>query len=258
MFATVTYPYRDRETYEIHRTGDAVELTPERFAELSANGYVDAASPIDPMDRVDSVHEEPEGEGAGRRARARRRACSRAGGSGACARRAPGAGDDRAAAARRDRGEGRLRAEEGEQGAARRAFGGAVSEPFATLADYELRYGAVADGDAARVSALLSDASDMLLSAYESRFGAYAQGVRPAFDRSACSVACAVASRAMSAPLGLAGATQYSQTAGSYNASVTFANPTAELWLGRSDLKRLGLAGCRIGGIEAMTGADRG
>lgn len=33
MFATVTYPYRDRETYEIHRTGDTVELTPERFAE---------------------------------------------------------------------------------------------------------------------------------------------------------------------------------------------------------------------------------
>lgn len=43
MFATVTYPYRDRETYEIHRTGDEVELTPERFAELSAAGYVDAA-----------------------------------------------------------------------------------------------------------------------------------------------------------------------------------------------------------------------
>lgn len=64
MFATVTYPYRDRETYEIHRTGDMVELTPERFAELSANGYVDAASPIDPMERADSVHEEPEGEGA--------------------------------------------------------------------------------------------------------------------------------------------------------------------------------------------------
>lgn len=64
MFATVTYPYRDRETYEIHRTGDTVELTPERFAELSANGYVDAASPIDPMERADSVHEEPEGEDA--------------------------------------------------------------------------------------------------------------------------------------------------------------------------------------------------
>lgn len=57
MFATVTYPYRDRETYEIHRTGDTVELTPERFAELSANGYVDAASPIDPMERADGVPE---------------------------------------------------------------------------------------------------------------------------------------------------------------------------------------------------------
>lgn len=64
MFATVTYPYRDRETYEIRRTGDMVELTPERFAELSASGYVDAASPIDPMERADGVPEEPEGEGA--------------------------------------------------------------------------------------------------------------------------------------------------------------------------------------------------
>ena len=64
MFATVTYPYRDRETYEIHRTGDTVELTPERFAELSANGYVDAASPIEPMEPADGIAEEPEGEGA--------------------------------------------------------------------------------------------------------------------------------------------------------------------------------------------------
>ena len=42
MRATVTYPYRDRETLEVHRTGDEVELTAERFAELSAAGYVDA------------------------------------------------------------------------------------------------------------------------------------------------------------------------------------------------------------------------
>ena len=43
MRATVTYPYRDRETLEVHRTGDEVELTAERLAELSAAGYVDAA-----------------------------------------------------------------------------------------------------------------------------------------------------------------------------------------------------------------------
>lgn len=64
MFATVTYPYRDRETYEIHRTGDTVELTPERFAELSASGYVDAASPIDPTEAAGHLPDEPEGEGA--------------------------------------------------------------------------------------------------------------------------------------------------------------------------------------------------
>lgn len=64
MIATVTYPYRDRETYEIHRTGDEVELTPERFAELSANGYVDAASPIDPMEPAGEIPEGPEDDGA--------------------------------------------------------------------------------------------------------------------------------------------------------------------------------------------------
>ena len=64
MFATVTYPYRDRETYEIRRTGDTVELTPERFAELSASGYVDAASPVDPMEAADGIAEGPEGDDA--------------------------------------------------------------------------------------------------------------------------------------------------------------------------------------------------
>ena len=53
MRATVTYPYRDRETLEVHRTGDEVELTAERFAELSAAGYVDAAE-------QDAEPEEPE------------------------------------------------------------------------------------------------------------------------------------------------------------------------------------------------------
>lgn len=52
MRATVTYPYRDRETLEVHRTGDEVELTAERLAELSAAGYVDAveqpAKPAEP------------------------------------------------------------------------------------------------------------------------------------------------------------------------------------------------------------------
>lgn len=66
MIATVTYPYRDRETLEIHHTGDEVELTAERFAELSAGGYVDAPSqaepeePEEPDEQQEHETEEPE------------------------------------------------------------------------------------------------------------------------------------------------------------------------------------------------------
>ena len=131
-------------------------------------------------------------------------------------------------------------------------------EAFATLADYEARYGAVAEGDSARVEALLEDASGMLLGAYIERYSTgYINGMHPIFDRAAKAVTCAVVSRAYNVPLGMAGATQLSQAAGDYNASVTFANPTAELWLGRNDRRRLGLTGTRIGSIPAMTAKDR-
>lgn len=46
MHASVTYPYRDRDTLEIHYTGDSVELAPERFAELEAAGFVTAAGEV--------------------------------------------------------------------------------------------------------------------------------------------------------------------------------------------------------------------
>lgn len=67
MIALVTYPYRDRETLAVHLVGEEVELTDERFAELSAGGHVDlppaeteaAAEPAE----GDSAEEE-RGEGA--------------------------------------------------------------------------------------------------------------------------------------------------------------------------------------------------
>lgn len=123
-----------------------------------------------------------------------------------------------------------------------------------TLEEYAARYGAPPDPE--RVSALLSDACDMLLTAYEGRWGCYVEGAHSAFDRGYKAAACSVVSRAVSVPDCFAGATQYSQTAGSYNASVTFANPTADLWLGKSDLRRLGLTGTRIGSIAPMIGDE--
>ena len=46
MHASVTYPYRDRDTLKIHYAGDSVELAPERFAELEAAGFVTAADEV--------------------------------------------------------------------------------------------------------------------------------------------------------------------------------------------------------------------
>lgn len=70
MIALVTYPYRDRETLAVHLVGEEVELTDERFAELSAGGFVDlppaeteaAAEPVeDEADEgEDVVDDEPE------------------------------------------------------------------------------------------------------------------------------------------------------------------------------------------------------
>lgn len=70
MIALVTYPYRDRETLAVHYVGEKVELTDERFAELSAGGHVDlppaeteaAAEPVedDGAEGEDVVDDEPE------------------------------------------------------------------------------------------------------------------------------------------------------------------------------------------------------
>lgn len=70
MIALVTYPYRDRETLAVHYVGEEVELADERFAELSAGGFVDlppagpaaAAEPVEDDDAEDGdvVDAEPE------------------------------------------------------------------------------------------------------------------------------------------------------------------------------------------------------
>lgn len=70
MIALVTYPYRDRETLAVHYVGEEVKLADERFAELSAGGFVDlppaeteaAAEPVeDEADEgEDVVDDEPE------------------------------------------------------------------------------------------------------------------------------------------------------------------------------------------------------
>ena len=68
MHASVTYPYRDRDTLEIHYTGESVELAPERFAELEAAGFVTAAEEPtveEPEEPTEAEPEEPTDEAVG-------------------------------------------------------------------------------------------------------------------------------------------------------------------------------------------------
>ena len=121
-------------------------------------------------------------------------------------------------------------------------------EPLATIEDYRARYGDLTDE--ARAATLLSDASDLLMSAYESNVGDYERGKVAAFDRSAAAVCCLVVNRVLSAPAALAGAMQYSQGAGGYTASVSYGSALGEMYLGKTELKRLGLLDQRIGALQ--------
>ena len=129
--------------------------------------------------------------------------------------------------------------------------------PFATVEDYAARHGQ--PQDAARVAALLEDATACLLAAYAADAGEpWEVGASPLFDAGAKGVCCSMAARALSSPAGFEGASQYTQTAGPYTASVTYANPTADVYMTKSDLKRLGLAGGRVWAVRPMTDEDRG
>lgn len=127
-------------------------------------------------------------------------------------------------------------------------------EALASVEDYTARYGE--PSDAGRVTALLKDASALLLSAYEGFWGeGYAEGAHAAFDRAAAAVCCMVVNRVLSAPAAMLGATQYSQGAGGYTASVSYGSALGEMYLGKADLKRLGLDVQRM---RVLTPIERG
>lgn len=127
---------------------------------------------------------------------------------------------------------------------------------FAAPADYEARYG---EADPARLAALLEDASGILLAEFERHEGMpYMPGANAAFDRAAKAACCKLANQALGAPDGFAGATQYSQGAGGYTASVTYGSALGSMFLGKSDLKALGLSGSALRSLRPMRGGERG
>lgn len=114
--------------------------------------------------------------------------------------------------------------------------------PFATVADYEARYGEVEDE--ARVTALLQDATNIIASqpGFAMREGDETWwGVLE-------TVTCAVVHRSMMAG-SYAGLSNVSQGAGGYTASVAVYNPGGDLYLTRNEKRALGIGGARIGSV---------
>ena len=114
--------------------------------------------------------------------------------------------------------------------------------PFATVADYEARYGKVDDEE--RISKLLQDATNIIAS-------------QPGFcDKNRDetwwgvleTVTCAMVHRSMMAG-SYAGLSSVSQGAGGYTASVGVYNPGGDLYLTRNEKKALGIGGARIGSV---------
>ena len=114
--------------------------------------------------------------------------------------------------------------------------------PFATVADYEARYGKVDDEE--RISKLLQDATNIIAR-------------QPGFcDKNRDdtwwgvleTVTCAMVHRSMMAG-SYAGLSNVSQGAGGYTASVAVYNPGGDLYLTRNEKKALGIGGARIGSV---------
>lgn len=117
-------------------------------------------------------------------------------------------------------------------------------EPFATVEDYELRYGDVEDRE--RLEALLGDATSYISDLRGFRL----RGVdEPGYDLQRANlvrVTCSVVHRMLLAGE-LAGVSSYSETAGSYNASVNVYNPSGDMFLTAQERSALGIGGGSVG-----------
>ena len=113
--------------------------------------------------------------------------------------------------------------------------------PFATVEDYEARYGEVEDE--ARVSALLQDATNIIASqpGFAMREDETWVGVLE-------TVTCAMVHRSLMSGA-YAGLSNVSQGAGGYTESVAVYNPSGDFYLTKGEKQALGISGARIGSV---------
>lgn len=118
---------------------------------------------------------------------------------------------------------------------------------YATVQDLEARYGALTDGQQERASMLLDDAAVLIDSA--------ATIDTEARESAAKVVSCAMVNRALQAAESDAyGVSQATMTAGSYSQSMSFANPSGDLYFTSTEKALLGISGGYIGSIQPRIG----
>lgn len=121
--------------------------------------------------------------------------------------------------------------------------GADAMEPMATAGDYAARYGE--PDSPSVVETRLADATAIILA----EMPGYERGADPVLDAVARQVCCEMVHNALTAPLGIEGASQFSQTAGVYSASMSFANADGSLRLLPSMRQKLGLDSCIVAAV---------
>lgn len=124
-------------------------------------------------------------------------------------------------------------------------------EAFATVADIEARWKDLDSTEEARATALLMDASAML----SSQLGDVEIEEGSTLDYALTAVCANMVIRAMSASASdLYGVTQSAMTAGPYTQSMSYANPTGDLYITKAEKAMLGIGEGYITSIQARIG----
>ncbi|MDU2421297.1 MAG: Gp19/Gp15/Gp42 family protein [Bifidobacterium scardovii] len=107
-----------------------------------------------------------------------------------------------------------------------------IEPPFAEAKDLEERWHALTPDEQAKAKALIADASDLIVTTCPNWNKASAATLKR--------ITCAIVKRAMLARDDMAGVSQGTQTAGSYSESLTWANPSGDIYLTASEKESLG------------------
>lgn len=120
---------------------------------------------------------------------------------------------------------------------------------YATIDDLELRWRPLTADESARAQALLDDAALMLDATLS------AASIQDVEEGALVAVSCNMVRRAMAlSDSGMYGVSQGTVSADIYSQTMTYANPTGDMYLTGNEKRMLGISNSYIGSIHAKVG----